>query len=80
MTAEIRRWPAESLERMAYSAAATIPTVDPNDMNRLGYHVYLFLKGDIQTLADAVHVAQANSPMERDEIVRLLAAALESAS
>ena len=78
MNAGIRQWPEESLERKAYNAAATIPAAEQNDTNRLGYHVYLYLKGEIRSLADAVHVAQANMLVDREEVVRRLAAELES--
>ncbi|MCZ7556226.1 MAG: hypothetical protein M5R41_07485 [Bacteroidia bacterium] len=78
MTAEILQWPEESLERKAYAAAAVVPALEPNDTNRLGYHLYLFLKGDIPSLQDAVHLAQARTHVSTQEVMRLLAAALES--
>lgn len=42
------------LAKRAYAAVAAIQTVAPNDKNRLGYHVWLFLRGEIATLDEAV--------------------------
>lgn len=47
------------LARVAYAAVRDIPTVEDNDRNRLGYHVWLFLRGEVTTLQDAI--AQARS-------------------
>jgi hypothetical protein len=78
MTAEILRWPDESLEHRAYTAAASIPTFEANDANRLGYHLYLFLRGEIASLQDAVHLAQVRTSISREEVIRRLLASLES--
>ncbi len=80
MTADILQWPDESLERKAYTAAAAIPALEINDTNRLGYHVFLFLKGEIASLQDAVHLAQTRAHISREEILRRLITALESDS
>lgn len=80
MTAETLRWPDESLERKAYTAAAAVPALEANDTNRLGYHVYLFLKGEIPSLQDAVHLAQTRARISREEILHVLITALQSDS
>jgi hypothetical protein len=78
MNADVRQWPSDSLERKAYDVAATIPAVEENDTYRLGYHIYLHLRGDISTLRDAVHVAQARTLIDTEEVVQRLSRALES--
>lgn len=47
------------LARKAYAAVADVPTVEENDRNRLGYHVWLYLRGELTTLEEAVHMARS---------------------
>lgn len=39
----IKSAPPESLEGIAYASAATVPTVDSHDQDRLGYYLWLWL-------------------------------------
>ncbi len=48
-----------ALSELAYASVRSVPTVEPNDRNRLGYHVWLFLRGEIPTLESAIHQARA---------------------
>jgi hypothetical protein len=47
------------LARTAYAAVAEVPTIEENDRNRLGYHVWLYLRGEVETLEEAVHLARS---------------------
>jgi hypothetical protein len=47
------------LARTAYAAVAEVPTVEENDRNRLGYHVWLYLRGEVTSLEEAVHLARS---------------------
>ncbi len=47
------------LAEKAYQSVRAVPTVEPNDRNRLGYHVWLFLRGELPSLEEAVNVARA---------------------
>lgn len=47
------------IAELAYAAVQNVPTLEPNDRNRLGYHVWLFLRGEIPTLEDAIEQARA---------------------
>ncbi len=47
------------LAEKAYASVRAVPTVEPNDRNRLGYHVWLFLRGELPTLEEAVEVAHS---------------------
>ena len=47
------------LARKAYAAVADVPTIEDNDRNRLGYHVWLYLRGEVDTLEEAIHLARA---------------------
>jgi hypothetical protein len=47
------------LAQTAYAAVAEVPTVEENDRNRLGYHVWLYLRGEVDSLEEAVHLARS---------------------
>lgn len=39
---------------LAYASVADIPTQEVNDRNRLGFHIYLYLTGNIDSVLEAV--------------------------
>lgn len=47
------------LAEKAYASVRSVPTVEPNDRNRLGYHVWLYLRGELTSLEEAVEVARS---------------------
>ena len=49
----------KELAEKAYASVKAVPTVEPNDRNRLGYHVWLYLRGELPTLEEAVQVARS---------------------
>lgn len=51
---KVQEFPADSLEKIAYASVSTIPTVEPNDRNRLGYHVWRWLTRKEGTIEQAV--------------------------
>jgi hypothetical protein len=61
------------LSRLAYAAVSKVPTVEPNDRNRLGYHVWLFLRKEIPTLLDAVTQARSRYVPKHLEITSVVA-------
>jgi hypothetical protein len=50
---------ADSLEQIAYASVAGIPTLEPHDLDRLGYSVWLWLRDRKDSLEAAVHNAGA---------------------
>jgi hypothetical protein len=65
------------LAQQAYAAVADVPTLEPNDRNRLGYHVWLYLRGELPTLEDAVTMARTRyvpRDLPIEEVVRLIEA------
>ena len=78
--AEIKSWPENSPERKAYNAVAEIPFVEPNDENRLGYHVFLYLNGEIASIDEAIHVAQARMKISKEEAAAIISSRLEEAA
>ncbi len=70
---------ADSLEKKAYSSVSSIPTVEPNDRNRLGYHVWRFLGQRQGTLEQAVAESGARLLVSRDEAATTIREALRAA-
>ncbi len=72
------------LARKAYAAVADVPTIEDNDRNRLGYHVWLYLRGEVGTLEEAIHLARARfkpRTLPVEEVVGMIERGLlESAS
>ena len=70
------------LARIAYASVAEVPTVEPNDRNRLGYHVWLYLRGELDTLQEAVNMARTRfkpRTLSEEEVIRMITDGLESA-
>lgn len=49
---EVRQYPENSIEAKAYKSVEDIPTREPNDRNRLGFHVCRWLTGKNNTTLD----------------------------
>ncbi|MEK7251226.1 MAG: hypothetical protein AAB209_12470 [Bacteroidota bacterium] len=49
----------KALEKIAYAAVSSIPTVEPHDQDRLGYNVWRWLKEKRDSLEQSVHSAGA---------------------
>ena len=72
----VRETPADSLEKIAYTSVSAIPTQEPNDRNRLGYHVWRWLMNKQGTLEEAVAESGARLQMPRNEAVTIVRDAL----
>ncbi|HEY6192797.1 MAG TPA: hypothetical protein VI215_10800 [Bacteroidota bacterium] len=69
----VAEFPAESRERIAYSSVASIPTEEPNDRNRLGYHIWRWISNREGTLEGAIAESGSRikiSPAEAARIIR----------
>ncbi len=75
----IRPFDDASLERIAYDAARTVPTKEPNDQNRLGYHLWTLLKEKKGSVAAAVHQSGARLLVPDKEAVATIESALKRA-
>lgn len=67
----------ESLEKFAYALVADIATIEPNDRNRLGYHVWSWLLERKGTLEQAVQVSCARTQLPLAEVYSIIAKRLE---
>lgn len=62
----------DSLEKTAYASVSTIPTAEPNDRNRLGYHVWRWLQSRQGTIEDAVSESGVRMDMSKAEASRII--------
>lgn len=56
-----------TLEKIAYTAVSSIPTVEPHDQDRLGYNVWRWLKERRDSLTQSVHSAGARLLITEEE-------------
>jgi hypothetical protein len=75
--ASIVESPAESLEKLAYSVVAEIPTEEPNDRNRLGYSLWGWLSERRGTLLQAIRASGTRSSLTSEEIFEIIHKRLE---
>jgi hypothetical protein len=73
----VAEFPAESLEKLAYSIVADIPTREPNDRNRLGYNIWAWLVDRKGSLEDAVKSAGSRTDVPFEEVLRIVRQRLE---
>lgn len=72
----IREFPPESVEKLAYGSVSSISTVEPNDRNRLGYHIWRWLSTKRGTLEEAVRESGARLTIPEREAVAIIREAL----
>jgi hypothetical protein len=57
------------MEVIAYESVAGIPTLEPHDLDRLGYTLWIWLKYRKDPLESAVHTAGARLLIPENEAV-----------
>lgn len=67
----------DSLERIAYGSVAGIPVVEPHDLDRLGYNVWLWLVHRRDSLETAVRTAVCRLEIPEEEAVTRIRSALK---
>ncbi len=72
----VQEFPAESSEKIAYLSVSTIPTQEPNDRNRLGYHVWRWLTTRQGTLEQAIAESNARLNVSREAALETIREAL----
>ena len=66
--------------RIAYASVADVPVLEENDRNRLGYHVWLYLRGEVETLEEAVKLARSRykpRTFSQEEVVGIIVQSLQ---
>ena len=74
----VKQFDSSTLEKIAYDSVKTIPTKEPNDQYRLGYHIWNYLKEKRGTVADAVKHSGARILIPEKEAAAIIEAALKS--
>ena len=69
--------PETAIEKIAYASVSTIPTVEPNDQNRLGYHVWRWLQSKQGTLEQAVAESGSRMKISQQEAVKIISESLQ---
>jgi hypothetical protein len=59
-------------EKIAYSSVQGIPAEEPNDINRLGYHIWLYLTGKVEHLEDAFKMARSRLKIPTDKAFEII--------
>jgi hypothetical protein len=77
---QVKKFDASSLEAIAYESVKQIPTKEPNDQVRLGYHIWTYLKEKNGTVADAVKNSGARILIPEKEASAIIEAALKEKS
>jgi hypothetical protein len=67
----------DSIEKKSYNSVSAVETREPNDRNRLGFHVWRFLTIRNGTLEEAVAESGARLTGSRAEAVQTIREALE---
>jgi hypothetical protein len=75
----VKEFPADSIERVAYASVESIATQEPNDRNRLGYHVWRWLVNRQGTLEQAVNESGARIFIAAPEAVSRISEVLTKA-
>ena len=68
----VRGFPPESLEKIAYDSVRSIPTQEPNDRDRLGYHVWRWLANREGTLPEAIAISGSRMHITREEALKII--------
>ncbi len=72
----VQPFPSETQEKIAYESVSSIPTVEPNDRNRLGYHVWLWLTERNGTLKNYIKTSGSRMLIPLDEAYKIIAESL----
>lgn len=65
----IEEFTPETLEKIAYAAAAAVEAREPNDQSRLGYNVWIWLKDRKGSLEQAIRAAGARTNLDDKQIL-----------
>ena len=68
----VAEFPLDSLEKIAYTAVAGIPTQEFNDTNRLGYNVWMWLVDRKGSLEQAIRFSGSRTHIPHEEVVKIV--------
>jgi len=73
----VQEHPATSLEKMAYASVSAIPVEEPNDQNRLGYHIWRWLTTKQGTLEQAIAESASRLKISREDALKIISESLQ---
>ena len=73
----VKNAPEDTLERVAYTCAAGLPTVDPHDQDRLGYNLWRWLSNRRDPLDIAVKSAGVRFLIGEEEALKKIRESLQ---
>lgn len=73
----VAEFSSESLEKFAYGVVADIPTLEPNDRSRLGYHIWAWLKERNGTLEQAIKTSGSRTNVPLEEVYAIVSKRLQ---
>jgi hypothetical protein len=76
---KIKDFDPSSLEKMAYNSVKNIPTHEPNDRNRLGYNVWVFLKDRQGSIEQAIKNSGSRILISEKEAAAIIVQELKNA-
>lgn len=68
----VQEFQAESIEKKAYASVSTIQAEEPNDLNRLGYHVWRWITTKQGTLEQAIAESGARIHIPRQDAAKII--------
>ncbi len=68
----------QEIASLAYASVADIPAREMNDRNRLGFHIYLYLTGNIDTVLEAVRESRSRLDVSSADAAATILAALRA--
>lgn len=74
---KVQEFPVESLEKIAYASAASIPTKEPNDCYRLGYHIFRWLQSKQGTLEQAISESGVRMTIPKEKASQIIVESLQ---
>ena len=73
----VQEFSAESLEKVAYSSVNSIPTLEPNDKARLGYHIWRWLLSKQGTLEQAIAESGSRLTVSKEDASKIISQSLD---
>ena len=72
----VQEFSPDTLEKIAYESVSDIPTEEPNDRNRLAFHIWRWLATKKGTLEESVAESGARLLVQRQEALKTIREAL----
>lgn len=74
--AAVQEAPADSREKIAYASVKDIPTQEPNDRHRLGFHIWRWLDHRHGTIEQAIRESGSRVTIPFSEAATIIADSL----